>query len=123
MDATIMVLKPEHDVLPFPHPGTPGTGKSTFSHELSNRTGMQCINISEVAIRNGFISGYDAQLNSHILNEDRFVQVIHILEPTMAQGGKIVEYHSSEFFPERWFQLVIVLQTDNNILHNRLVER
>ena len=38
-------------------------------------------------------------------------------------GGNIVDFHSCDFFPERWFDLVIVLQTDNTILYDRLEKR
>lgn len=41
----------------------------------------------------------------------------------MTEGGKIVDYHSAEFFPERWFDIVFVLRTDNTILYDRLKER
>lgn len=45
------------------------------------------------------------------------------LEPIMKQGGNVVEYHSSEFFPERWFQSVYVVRCDTNVLFKRLEER
>ncbi|KAH1191736.1 Adenylate kinase isoenzyme 6 [Glycine max] len=32
------------------------------------------------------------------------------------RGGNIVDYHGCDFFPERWFDSVVVLQTDNTIL-------
>ena len=41
----------------------------------------------------------------------------------MAEGGNVVEYHSSEFFPERWFQSVYVIRCETNILFKRLEER
>lgn len=41
----------------------------------------------------------------------------------MAAGGNIVEYHGCDFFPERWFQLVFVIQCDNTILYDRLMKR
>ena len=41
----------------------------------------------------------------------------------MAEGGKIVDYHGSSFFPERWFDIVFVLRTSNTILYDRLQER
>lgn len=41
----------------------------------------------------------------------------------MATGGNIVEYHSCELFPQRWFQAVYVLRCDNTILFDRLTER
>ena len=45
------------------------------------------------------------------------------LEDQLALGGNIVDYHSCDFFPERWFDLVVVLQTDNTILYERLEKR
>jgi hypothetical protein len=64
----------------------------------------------------------------------------------MAAGGNIVDYHSCGFFPERyesagcsgpssgtdggcllrclsWFDLVVVLQTNNTVLYERLEKR
>ncbi|XP_048501091.1 adenylate kinase isoenzyme 6 homolog isoform X2 [Beta vulgaris subsp. vulgaris] len=45
------------------------------------------------------------------------------LEDTMEEGGIIVDYHGCDFFPERWFDRVVVLQTDNSILYDRLSKR
>ena len=46
------------------------------------------------------------------------------LEPLMSQrGGIILEFHSCDFFPERWFQLVVLLRCDNTNLYDRLKER
>jgi adenylate kinase len=41
----------------------------------------------------------------------------------MEEGGQIVDLHSCEFFPERWFDLVIALTTDNSALYERLEKR
>lgn len=41
----------------------------------------------------------------------------------MRPGGKIVDFHTCEIFPERWFDLVIVLRTDNGVLYPRLESR
>lgn len=41
----------------------------------------------------------------------------------MQKGCNIVEYHGSEFFPERWFDVVFVTTTDNKVLYDRLKER
>jgi adenylate kinase len=45
------------------------------------------------------------------------------MEPMMCEGGKIVDYHGADFFPERWFDIVFVLRTNNTILYDRLVSR
>jgi adenylate kinase len=54
---------------------------------------------------------------------DFYLQVCDALEDDLALGGNIVDYHGCDFFPERWFDLVIVLQTENNVLWNRLQKR
>lgn len=41
----------------------------------------------------------------------------------MADGYCIVDFHSCDLFPERWFDLVVVLRTDNSILYQRLESR
>ena len=51
------------------------------------------------------------------------MQVCDALEDDLTAGGNIVDYHGCDFFPERWFDLVIVLQTDNTVLWNRLEKR
>ena len=46
------------------------------------------------------------------------------LEPLMSgKGGIILEFHSCDFFPERWFQLVVLLRCDNTNLYDRLKAR
>ena len=55
------------------------------------------------------------------------LQVLDELEDpsdiNISAGGKIVEYHGCDFFPERFFQLVVVLRTDNTLLWDRLQSR
>ena len=41
----------------------------------------------------------------------------------MKAGGIILEFHTSAFFPERWFDLVVLLRCDNMHLFDRLQER
>lgn len=50
-------------------------------------------------------------------------QLLDYLETVLKGGGNIVEYHSCDFFPERWFNAVYVVQCDNTILYDRLQER
>ena len=52
-------------------PGTPGTGKSTLGKELCQRTGLNYINIGEVATAAECMEGYDEELQCGILDEDR----------------------------------------------------
>ncbi|TNN06911.1 Adenylate kinase isoenzyme 6 isoform 3 [Schistosoma japonicum] len=100
--------------------GTPGTGKTTVSKEVSERSSLNYISINEVAKEGELYDGYDEANECYILDEDRIVDE---LEDAMSSGGQIIDYHSCEFFPERWFDAVFVLRTDNTILYPRLTSR
>ena len=100
--------------------GTPGTGKTTLGRELALKSGLRYVNVSEFAKQQELFDGWDEKLNCHILDEDGIVDE---LEPQMGEGGNVVDYHGSEFFPQRWFDVVFVLRTDNTVLYERLEAR
>eukprot|EP00958_Prasinococcus_capsulatus_P007260 scaffold674_cov371-Prasinococcus_capsulatus_cf.AAC.18 len=95
--------------------GTPGTGKSTLCETVAQQTGLEYIDVGKVVKERGLHSGYDEEFDAYILDEDK---VCDDLEEQMSVGGNIVEHHSCDFFPERWFDLA-----DNTILYDRLVAR
>mmetsp|Transcript_45209 Transcript_45209/g.143921 ORF Transcript_45209/g.143921 Transcript_45209/m.143921 type:complete len:170 (+) Transcript_45209:118-627(+) len=100
--------------------GTPGTGKTTTSQMVAHALHFEHVEVGKLVKEKELHEGYDAEFDTYILDEDK---VCDELEDIMAEGGKVVDHHSCDFFPERWFQLVIVLQSDNTILYNRLEKR
>ncbi|KAF0299486.1 Adenylate kinase isoenzyme 6 [Amphibalanus amphitrite] len=100
--------------------GTPGVGKSTTCEQLSEATGLRWLNVSEIARETDCLDEFDPQYGCPVLNEDKLLDE---LEPRLATGGNIVEYHGCDFFPERWFDIVFVLRTDNKLLYDRLTKR
>ena len=58
-----------------------------------------------------------------ILFDSNHHQLLDYLEPLMSDGGIVLEHHTVDFFPERWFDLVLVLRCDNTILYDRLASR
>ncbi|XP_022758718.1 adenylate kinase isoenzyme 6 homolog [Durio zibethinus] len=100
--------------------GTPGTGKTTTSSALVEATQLHHINIGDLVREKNLHDGWDDDLQCHVINEDL---VCDELEDMMEEGGNIVDYHGCDFFPERWFDLVVVLQTDNTVLYDRLSKR
>lgn len=50
--------------------GTPGTGKTILGMELSKRTGMNFVNIGDMAKENNYYEGWDDERQCHVLNED-----------------------------------------------------
>jgi len=65
----------------------------------------------------------DTEFDAYVLDEESEDKLMDAMEPFMAKGGVIVDFHSCEFFPERWFDLVLVLRTDNTLLFDRLTKR
>ncbi|XP_010541351.1 PREDICTED: adenylate kinase isoenzyme 6 homolog isoform X2 [Tarenaya hassleriana] len=100
--------------------GTPGTGKSTTASALAEATNLRHICIGDLVKEKNLHSGWDDELECYIIDEDL---VCDELEDVMEGGGNIVDYHGCDFFPERWFDRVVVLQTENSILYDRLTKR
>jgi len=97
--------------------GTPGVGKSTLCQQVAEKTGLNWVDVGQFAKENGCFESYDAEYACPVLDEDKLIDE---LEPAMSEGGNIVDYHGCDFFPERWFDIVFVLRTDNTILFDRL---
>uniref|UniRef100_A0A1J3JF73 Adenylate kinase isoenzyme 6 homolog n=1 Tax=Noccaea caerulescens TaxID=107243 RepID=A0A1J3JF73_NOCCA len=100
--------------------GTPGTGKSTTAAALAEATNFRHICVGDLVKEKNLHDGWDDKLESYIINEDL---VCDELEDVMVAGGNIVDYHGCDFFPERWFDRVVVLQTENTALYDRLTKR
>jgi adenylate kinase len=45
------------------------------------------------------------------------------MEEILTNGGCVVDFHTCGLFPERWFDLVLVLRADTNVLYDRLKKR
>ena len=100
--------------------GTPGTGKTSTSQLVAERSGFKCVNVGDLVKQHECHEGKDGEFDAYILDEDKLCDV---MEPIMAEGGCIVDFHSPEFFPERWFELVLVLRTKTEVLFDRLGAR
>ncbi|CAI5700477.1 hypothetical protein KXD40_007878 [Peronospora effusa] len=87
--------------------GTPGTGKTSMCQQLAVK-------------ERGLHRGRDEEFDCFVLDEDK---VCDEMEDLMAEGGKLVDFHTCDFFPERWFDLVVVLRVDNTTLFDRLQKR
>lgn len=100
--------------------GTPGTGKSTLAKKLAEETGLKWVNVGDLAKEKGFLGEWDEEYGCHVLEED---PLLDDLEESVARGGVVVDHHVTDFFPERFFDIVFVLRTDNTRLHDRLSAR
>lgn len=100
--------------------GTPGTGKTTTAALAAERMGFKHVNVGDLVKEHNCHEGRDEAYDTYILDEEKLCDV---MEPILEEGGCIVDFHSPEFFPERWFDLVLVLRTSTEQLYDRLVQR
>ena len=100
--------------------GTPGTGKTTMAEMLAAETGMRHINVGTWVKEKELHDGRNDEFDCFTLNEDKLCDE---MEDIMVEGGNIVDFHSCDFFPERWFHLILVLRTENQHLYERLEQR
>ncbi|KAF1323944.1 adenylate kinase, partial [Globisporangium splendens] len=94
--------------------GTPGTGKTSMCQLLAH------VNVGDLVKERELHEGRDEEFDCFVLDEDK---VCDEMEDMMTEGGKIVDFHTCDFFPERWFDLVLVLRVDNTTLFDRLQKR
>jgi adenylate kinase len=102
--------------------GTPGTGKTTLAERVCQETSLTMISVNELVKARGLHEGRDEEFDALVIDEDRVVDEMDD-NMSLPSGGFCVDYHGCDFFPERWFDLVVVLRTDNTTLFDRLTER
>ncbi|KRX08112.1 P-loop containing nucleoside triphosphate hydrolase [Pseudocohnilembus persalinus] len=101
--------------------GTPGVGKTTFCQLLEGTIeNLEHINIGKYVHEKKLYVDWNTDFDVPEFDVDK---VCDYFEPIMQQGGKIVDFHSCDFFPERWFDMVILLRCDNTNLFDRLQAR
>ncbi|RDB29184.1 Adenylate kinase isoenzyme 6 [Hypsizygus marmoreus] len=102
--------------------GTPGTGKSTHAQMLADESPipLKHINVGEWVKERGLYEDFDQEWQSYTVDEDKLLDE---LEPVVAEGGIILDWHTCEIFPERWADLVVVLRCDHTRLWERLEKR
>ncbi|KAH9579896.1 hypothetical protein LSM04_003816 [Trypanosoma melophagium] len=105
--------------------GTPGTGKTSLCELIAQELeGFTHLEVGKLVRDNGFYTSYDKQLDTHIVEERDEDRLLDYMEPLlMRNGNHVVDYHSSELFPRRWFQIVVVLRTATEVLFERLTAR
>jgi len=100
--------------------GTPGVGKSTLCQQIAERADLNWIEVGKFAKDNACFENFDEEYQCPVLDEDKLIDE---MEDNMSDGGNIVDYHGCDFFPERWFDVVFVLRTNNTVLYDRLTSR
>lgn len=83
------------------------------------------MNVGELIKEKKCYEGTDEELDTNILDEDKLLDAMEGIFDQAAEEGKgiVADFHICEIFPERWFDLVLVLRTKTEILFDRLSAR
>lgn len=105
--------------------GTPGCGKTATASLIAETLGFKHVNVGDLIKQHKCYEGRDDALDTYILDEDKLLDLMENLFQECADDntGIVADYHSCELFPERWFDLVLVLRAKTDVLYDRLTER
>jgi adenylate kinase len=106
--------------------GTPGVGKTATAESMAETLDdVKHVNIGELIRLHQLYDGRDAELDTNILDEDKLIDLLEpIFEEAEQEGiGIVADFHVCEIFPERWFDLVLVLRCSTEVLFDRLTAR
>ncbi|KAK9469333.1 AAA domain-containing protein [Lipomyces arxii] len=101
--------------------GTPGTGKSRHSELLAKKLPeLKLVSINDFIKQHKLEDEYDEERQSMMVDEDKLVDLIM---PDLEAGGRIIDWHVCDIFPESQIDLVVVLRTNTTRLYDRLKAR
>lgn len=107
--------------------GTPGVGKTSLSILLADKLNEKFqtdkfvhINLGKIIHDKKLYTNWNEEFDVPEFDED---QVLEYLEPLMKEGGKIIDFHSSDFIPDDLIPLVVLLRCNNTVLYDRLKAR
>ena len=105
--------------------GTPGVGKTSTASLIAERLGFRHVNVGELIKQCKCYDGFDEELDTNILDEDKLLDEMEVIFEREAENEKgiVADYHVCKIFPERWFDLVLVLRTNTEVLFDRLSAR
>ena len=103
--------------------GTPGCGKTSLCQMLQDELGLIHIEVGKVIKEEKFYTEFDPAFDSYIIEQEDEDRLLDYLEPALVKGGCAVDYHGSDFFPRRWFGMVLTLRAKTEKIYDRLVAR
>ena len=86
---------------------------------------MRHLCVGDLIKEHNCTEGRDEALETEILDEDKLLDAMEpLIDESEEEGiGCVVDFHVCEIFPEKWFDLVLVLRTKTEVLYDRLSSR
>jgi adenylate kinase len=92
---------------------------------MQEQLDLRHVNVGEMVLAHKCYEGRDEALDTYVLDEDKLLDALEPILEDFRQNreGVVLDYHACDFFPERYFDLVLVLQCHTNVLYDRLSSR
>jgi adenylate kinase len=92
---------------------------------IQEKVGLYHVNVGELIKEHKCYEGRDEELDTNVLDEDKLLDAMEVILDTAAEDGLgiVADFHMCEIFPERWFDLVLVLRASTDTLFDRLTQR
>ncbi|MFX0024869.1 MAG: adenylate kinase family protein [Candidatus Hermodarchaeota archaeon] len=106
--------------------GTPGTGKTTVSKELSRKIKAKIISLNDLVIQNNLFVKFDSNRETFVINEENLIAyVLKLIERYASEkiDFLLIEGHFSDIIPNNFIDYVIVLRCHPDELLRRLKEK
>ncbi|MFW9822852.1 MAG: adenylate kinase family protein [Candidatus Thorarchaeota archaeon] len=106
--------------------GTPGCGKTSVAHKISEQIDAKIISLNELAVLDEFSFEYDEKRKTFIVDFEIFLpyvlnQIKFIKRD--APNFLIIEGHFSDIIPKKYIDFVFILRCDPDELVKRLKNR
>jgi adenylate kinase len=102
--------------------GTPGTGKTTFCQLLNQSLNFKYLPIGKLIIDNGLYDEWNKEFDVPEFSDEKLVSFI-ATHYDVAAGGLLFDFHSADVFPQDYFDLIVLMRCENEILYKRLEAR
>ena len=106
--------------------GTPGTGKTSVSKNISKHLNVKVITLNELVINENLIIDYDNDRETSVVDDENLTLfVIDLIEKIRKENFDflIIEGHFSDMVPDKFIDYAIILRCDPDILYTRLKNR
>ena len=105
--------------------GTPGVGKTTLARLLVDQLNetsqnFHLISVGALVNEQKLYTNWNEEYNVPEFDEDLICDSIEL---EVRKGGRVVEFHTCDFFPIEWFDLVVLLHASTENLFDRMTER
>ena len=103
--------------------GTPGTGKTSISKEISNIINARVISLNKLAISENLTIEFDELRDTYLINEAKVKKWLKNLIKEIKKESVnylIIESHLSDITPNKFIDYAVILRCDPDELYNRL---